>query len=574
MTLMLRFSGNASGDLTFAGNALGVSSIAELLLPPESRVLYAELVWAGSLTHIRSNLHISKEAPIHLTTPEGTKFRIQADPETASYIGENEYFRSANVTDIIQVGGAGAYIVNSTSTSMRHKDTSCKLIGWTLCVIYEHTTLPLRNLSLNVGGVRVNPSSSVTTTISGFGTPLSGPVAGKLAMCIGERDEHHSDLLEIATANPIDLTNPNDVFAHFFNSLQVENSNALTTHSTLAMPYNYKNETGTKIVSSRRWDISNIDISQSLSNSQTSAMFQFRTTGDFYNLYAAGISIDINQPQLEVTMRVNRSDKLEEQALTYSIVVQNTGMTSVESVIITDSLADHTLLIPESVCINRKLAPPDMNPTDGIFVGTLVPEQSITVIYKVKMPAHSQHSDTISISNKAFAKFQYRSVADGPIVEGNISSNEVFFVIQAPQKAQAVVKGSPIPLKVKQKIANKSAYLGDTLYFTFKVTNASDSPLEHVIFTNNFEDGTKFIPRSVNINGKSNPKSKPAAGISLLNLESGQSVEISYCVKQISLPKNHKLRNHATVSYRPVGSTDTLSIRSNIVVIKLEEHEK
>ncbi|WP_028595041.1 DUF7507 domain-containing protein [Paenibacillus assamensis] len=571
MTFMLRFSGNASGDLTFAGNALGVSSIAELLLPPESRVLYAEIVWAGSFNHLGNNWRASIEAPIHLTTPEGIKFRVEPDPATASYMGENEYFRSANVTDIIQAGGSGAYIVNGNSTNIRQADTLCKLIGWTLCVIYEHPTLPLRNLSLNVGGVRVNPSSSVTTAISGFGTPLSGPIAGKLAVCIGEREEVASNLLDYAAANPIDLTNSNDVLHHFFTALQGDSTRSTSAYNTASMPYFSKDEIGRKSVGSRRWDISNMDISQSLFNSQTSAMFQFRTTGDFYNLYAAGISIEINQPRLEVTMDVSPSQELEEQVLQYSIVIQNIGSTSAESVIIIDTLADHTLFIYESLRINGELAPPDTNPALGISVGTILPEQSIILLYKVKMPARKTQYDTIS--NQAIAKFQYRSVADGPMLEGNIASNGVNFGLQAPQKKKEVIKGSPFPLKVKQKASNKSMYVGDNLIFTFKVTNASNVLLENVTLTNMFEDGTKFISKSVKINSKSYPKSKPTSGVPLLNLEPGQSAEVAYTVKQVALPSTHKIRNYATVSYRPTDSADSHSIRSNIVVIKIEERE-
>lgn len=86
------------------------SASAILRLPPDSNVLYAELVWAGTyrVSGGTNNYIAFIDKTVSLMTPEGTTSSISPDPVTAQTSYRNatyNYFRSANVTSLVQACG-------------------------------------------------------------------------------------------------------------------------------------------------------------------------------------------------------------------------------------------------------------------------------------------------------------------------------------------------------------------------------------------------------------------------------------------------------------------------------------
>lgn len=61
--------------------------------------------------------------------------------------------------------------------------------GWTLAVVYENESLPLRDLTLWAGGTVVSPSTGDTDiSLTGFITPDAQPITGKLFVSSQEGD--------------------------------------------------------------------------------------------------------------------------------------------------------------------------------------------------------------------------------------------------------------------------------------------------------------------------------------------------------------------------------------------------
>lgn len=69
--------------------------------------------------------------------------------------------------------------------------TISRSAGWTLEVVYQNASLPLRNLSVYAGQEIIDASSPpVDATISGFATPATGAVTGRVLVTAQEGDSN------------------------------------------------------------------------------------------------------------------------------------------------------------------------------------------------------------------------------------------------------------------------------------------------------------------------------------------------------------------------------------------------
>jgi large repetitive protein len=95
-----------------------------LNLPAGSSVLSAELTWGGSYGLGGQDVSGSRNKSVTLTTPAGTS-TVAPDPAFQRQLGSPNtgagctsncfYVRTANVTALIQAGGAGTYMVGGVT---------------------------------------------------------------------------------------------------------------------------------------------------------------------------------------------------------------------------------------------------------------------------------------------------------------------------------------------------------------------------------------------------------------------------------------------------------------------------
>lgn len=102
------------------------------------------------------------------------------------------YVRTADVTSIVASVLNGTYSLTQMPALLVANDnqtTQTNHAGWTLAIVYKNDNEIIRDLTLWVGGAVVGPNTPVSdTTLTGFSTPATQPIAGKVFMSAQEGD--------------------------------------------------------------------------------------------------------------------------------------------------------------------------------------------------------------------------------------------------------------------------------------------------------------------------------------------------------------------------------------------------
>ncbi|MEW4239255.1 Ig-like domain-containing protein [Priestia megaterium] len=527
MPYVNRFLSNANGAITFTGNTFGLnkqnnanapgtagaigtffsvnpssidgsfptgttadwtqnSSSAILRLPSTTTsILYAELIWGGSYNLGGENVSAFLNNPVTLRTPNGT-FSVQSDTITRNTLttnGNNFYVRSANVTSLIS--SPGTHTVLGVPGTQATSENSLNCTGWTLAVIYADPLQKSRNLSLFVGAELTSTGTgSSTATVSGFGTPVSGLVEGRLLVSAIEGDPSITgDQLQFgpSTASLQAVSGPNNPITNFFASQINGDTGTLDTTGTFG---NINSVPGTTTVSGARqgWDITNINVSSFLQNNQSSAVVRGTTSGDTYVLSTLGIQVDINAPVINVSKSSNVSSARVGDVITYTVQVSNTGTAVANSVSIQDSLSNATSFIPQSVTIGGVVqAGADVR--NGVSLGTLGIGQSVIVTYQVRVSGPLTNVTTFN--NQALITYQFQSTPGNQLTGSGASSVNSVTAVNTPptvpnytvtnpedtvavgQVVGADVDGNPLTYQLGTPPANGTVTVNPNGQFTY-----------------------------------------------------------------------------------------------------------
>ncbi|MEK5415130.1 DUF7507 domain-containing protein [Paenibacillus sp. FSL L8-0708] len=602
--LVVRATINATGAITFTGNTLGLSrsdtigvpgtldsiggfttvntsstfgsypsgttslytsnsSAAILVLPSGSTVLYAELIWGGTYINGTVNLSSAINNPVSLITPAGTTFSVTPDSATSNVVdlggGASAYVRSANVTSIIQQGGAGTYTTGGVvGTIVIPSDSTANHAGWTLGVIYQNTALPFRNMSLRAGAILVQATSApVSTTITGFATPITGALGGRALFSAQEGDANRSGdqaLFGPTSATLVALSGPNNFANNFFASQINNDAGNLNTTGTFGNRNQTNGNPGTNIIGGRQgWDITNVDVSARLINNQSSAVLQLTTSGDAYVLNGNAIQVDINAPKINLTKSANVAGPIVGDTVTYTVTISNTGTAGAASVVLSDALPAGSTFVTGSVVV-AGVVRPTFDITAGIPLGSLALSSSITVTYQAKVT--SLPPSPQNIANTANAAFTFQSVAGGPIMTGVIPSNTVTLPVYSPV------------LNIVKSANTTNATVGDQITYTLQITNTGNIGAVTTL-TDNIPSGSSYVAGSFTVNG--NPiAGNPATGIAIGTVAAGGSSTVQFRVIVNSLPSPPQLVDQASAAYTfqvPDGRTVAGSASSNTLSI-------
>ncbi|WP_433947898.1 DUF7507 domain-containing protein [Bacillus tropicus] len=551
-------------------NYIQNSSTAILNIPAGSTILYAELVWGGNYLSRDQNITSVLGNPVSFTTPVST-YSITPSAVTASNqtfvsnsITFGFYTRSADVTTLIQAGGSGSYTTGAVPGLVDPIDASNGTInsaGWTLIVAYQNGTLPARNLTIYVAGNRVSAETgSADVSVSGFLTPSGGPVSGRLFLSSTEGDADLTGDQALFGPNFSSLnalSGPNNAINNFFGS-QVNNAAGnLDTTGTFGTR-NQSASTGTNISGGRQgWDITSIDISPYLTNSQVSAAIRLTTNGDAYMLNTVGLQININSPNIQATKSVNKSVAAIGDVLTYTVTIPNTGLLPANNVIFIDNLPTGTSFIPGTVTVDN-VPQTNANPAAGISLGTINNSASRTVTFQATVVSLPNPNP---ISNTANITFQYTPIAGGTTFNGLATSNSA-----GTQVNLADINGT--------KSVNKLfTDIGETLTYSIALANIGNIAATNVIYTDPIPSGTTFIPGSVTVNGVIQAGANPTTGISIGSIAANSTTTVAFQVFVPSIPQTNPILNSGTTTYQyipvpnqpAVSGTDTTNIVSTQV---------
>ncbi|NUQ79202.1 MAG: DUF11 domain-containing protein, partial [Polyangiaceae bacterium] len=323
-----------------------------VLTLPEAEVLYAELLWGGSYLYGGEDVSGSLGTSVTLSAG-GMSIQVSPDAATAMTIAEtaasgfpvNYYMRSADVTAFVQQAGEGTYEVSGVPATQTSSINSLNAAGWTLVVAYRDEGVPMRNLSIFVGGSFVDEDTQQDYMVSGFCAPPAGEVEGTVVVSAIEGDTNYvGDKLQIGpgAAGPfVDLAGPNNPADNFFCSQINDSTGKLDTQGTFGM-VNHDAFAGMNASGARQgWDVTTVPLSSNdnqLQNGQTSAVIRTVTTGDSYAPILAAFAIDVNAPDFKGGAATSVQAPAEAaigDTFTVTATLENTGEVTAQDIKLT-----------------------------------------------------------------------------------------------------------------------------------------------------------------------------------------------------------------------------------------------
>ena len=233
-------------------------------------------------------------------------------------------------------------------------------------VAYGDPNAPSRNLSIFDGMQNVS-GAAVTIPLSGFQTPLSGPVTSTVGIVTYEGDLgiigdgaqlQGASGAFTALSNAVNPGPPatSASNSNVFNST-ISNAGVLVTSR---LP-SYQNNLG--------YDADLFRTTNVLGNGQTSTQVRLSTSGDAYQPGVVTIATDLYAPRITATKTVDQATANLGDTLTYSVAVQNTGQDGATNTTFTDPLPPGVVFVPGSIRLNGAVVTDAPGDDLGEFAG-------------------------------------------------------------------------------------------------------------------------------------------------------------------------------------------------------------
>ncbi|MBK6835666.1 MAG: tandem-95 repeat protein [Bacteroidetes bacterium] len=322
------------------------SSSDSLDLATCSEVLWAGLYWGAENRSGGSNYATRNQCRIKVNS--GTYTNLTADAFQDNTVGFNTYHCFKDITTLVQ--GAGIKSRFTVANVAARVGGTNRFGGWSIVVVYKNDLQPMRNLTVfnglsNVSGG--NPTTDVT--VSGFLTPLSGPITFEIGNITydGDRSSTGDQLRFNGGSGFVNISDADNNTNDIFNSTLCYNGVAKT--APFINP-GYLNTLG--------YDadifIPNNVAKNYIGNSATSATLRLTTGGETFLTQVVSMAIDVYEPDLRAAVTVsdlNGGAVQPGDILEYTIIAKNIGSDPSVNTFVTDTLESNAIYVPGSLQI-------------------------------------------------------------------------------------------------------------------------------------------------------------------------------------------------------------------------------
>lgn len=581
---LVKADGSPTRDWTQSGSS------ANLNILTNSTILYAELLWYSTVFSNVSgalDLRSVQDSNITFTTPKGS---YQISPlykdSNTSPSGTIDRYRAADVTSYVQAAMSGTYTVSNVPISIPTEGLSNSRGGWALTVIYRNDSFTPQKILYNSGISVATPNTPLQTSLTGFTTSsdpnfLKGsvnfvavngqPLNGDEYVYAGPSFAQLSNIgNSVFSPNPNPGTSPNNPGNSFFSgTINVADplnvSNGLLNINGTNGTHNNDGFIPTQIVGARnKWDITNVNISNTLLPNQTLLAGQITTgsMGDGIQLVALGAQVSAKAPNIIVTLDSYDIDGDSEynievgEPLVYAIHIKNDGDVDANNVIVSATINSASSFLPGSVIINGA-STPTANIINGINLGTISARGVITVLFTVIV--NSVPSGGLLHQNSNYS-YQFTSGID--TITNTGITNTIELIVQ-----QGL-------LSITKSTSKTTMSVNDTVTYTINIKNIGTEIGRNLFFQDKIDSSCSFISGSVLIDGISYEDYNPVAGFSLPNLAVGTTTEIVFQSQVNSLPASTKVENVSFISYGYIfnqyGYMREKTAASNITSIQIQ----
>ncbi len=206
------------------------SSRSELILPAGATIEWAGLYWtavsqSGVFSNITGPVNSSLEQQVRFRTPAGgytnitaTQFdtNVQTGDLDSDFVDEDwrSYMAFAEVTSLVQSGGAGNYYVGNIQSDTGSAYTGPNA-GWSLVVVYKAAGETFKRVNVWDGWKFFGFGTFENFTITGLLTPNSGTVEASVGIWAMDGEVANTgDQSTLATVPLTNALNPTDNFAN------------------------------------------------------------------------------------------------------------------------------------------------------------------------------------------------------------------------------------------------------------------------------------------------------------------------------------------------------------------------
>ncbi len=445
------------------------STSSNLTLPAGASVLFAGLYYGGRLTAGTGGSpppNAAARNTVLFKAPGDTGYRSL----TASQVDDSstQYQGFVNVTGIVAAAGAGTYWTANVQLGTGLSDSSSG--GWSLVVAYGDPTAPSRNLSIFDGLQNVSSTGNVTIPLSGFQTPLSGPVNSTVGLVAYEGDLGTTgDGAQIQGAAGVfsALSNAVNPANNIFNST-ISNAGAFVTSRTPS----FQNNLG--------YDADLFNTTSVLGNGQTSTQVRLSTSGDAYQPGVVTIATDLFAPKITATKTVDHPTANLGDTLTYTVSIQNTGQDGATGTTFTDPIPTGAVFVPGSIRVNGGAVSDASGDDVGEFSGG-------AVVARLGTGATAAAGGTLAPTATATVSFQATVVTSGLAVGATIDNTASLAFRAATTGVPSTVTTAPATTRVLApdlaigKTHSPALAPGSPSTYTITVGNTGDGPTSGLV---------------------------------------------------------------------------------------------